>query len=169
VVNTLVWLWWVIDLSWFKFKSGIFWLFYPYMFVWRITFACPVVCRRQVRHCRQWWGSSRSRRPIAEDRRWSSTYRVLGGWTFGRSGDVICDLYRAQWDEERGFPSWASKPRLVSFPIWASKPVAVVWWFGSQNYHDGFLVCASKPRVRWFVGCVTKSTGGGRHVIRIEI
>jgi hypothetical protein len=29
VVSTLVWLWWVIDLLWFEFESGIFWLFYP--------------------------------------------------------------------------------------------------------------------------------------------
>jgi hypothetical protein len=29
VVSTLFRLWWVIDLSWLEFKSGIFWLFYP--------------------------------------------------------------------------------------------------------------------------------------------
>jgi hypothetical protein len=31
------------------------------------------------------------------------TGRVLGGWTIGRSGDVVCDLHRARGDEERGF------------------------------------------------------------------
>jgi hypothetical protein len=50
VVSTFVWLWWVIDLSWFEFKSGISWLFYPYMFMWRIMFACLMVCRWQVQH-----------------------------------------------------------------------------------------------------------------------
>jgi hypothetical protein len=45
----------------------------------------------------------RSRRPGAEDQRWSSTGRVLGGRTIGRSGDTVCGLYRAQGDEERKF------------------------------------------------------------------
>jgi hypothetical protein len=31
------------------------------------------------------------------------TGRVLGGQTIGRSGDVVCDLYRARGDEEREF------------------------------------------------------------------
>jgi hypothetical protein len=42
----------------------------------------------------------RSRRPSAEDRGWSSTDQVLGGQTVERSGDVMCDLHRAQGDEE---------------------------------------------------------------------
>jgi hypothetical protein len=29
--------------------------------------------------------------------------RVLGGWTIGRSGDVVCDLHHARGDEERWF------------------------------------------------------------------
>jgi hypothetical protein len=45
----------------------------------------------------------RSRRPGVEDRRWSSTGRVLGGRTIGRSGDTVCDLYCAQGDEEHKF------------------------------------------------------------------
>jgi hypothetical protein len=45
----------------------------------------------------------RSRRPGAEDQGWSSTGRVLGCRTIGRSGDAVCGLYRAQVDEERGF------------------------------------------------------------------
>jgi hypothetical protein len=45
----------------------------------------------------------RSRRPGAEDRGWSSTDRILGGRTIGRSGDTVCDLYCAQGDTERGF------------------------------------------------------------------
>jgi hypothetical protein len=31
------------------------------------------------------------------------TCQVLGGQTIGRSGDVVCDLYRARGDEERMF------------------------------------------------------------------
>jgi hypothetical protein len=37
----------------------------------------------------------RSRKPDVEDQRWSSTGRVLGGWTIGRSGDTVCGLYHA--------------------------------------------------------------------------
>jgi hypothetical protein len=45
----------------------------------------------------------RSKRHGAEDQGWSSTGRVLGGQTIGRSGDAMCGLYRAHGDEERGF------------------------------------------------------------------
>jgi hypothetical protein len=45
----------------------------------------------------------RSRRSGAEDQGWSSTCRILGGRTIGRSGDVVCGLYRAHGDKERGF------------------------------------------------------------------
>jgi hypothetical protein len=45
----------------------------------------------------------RSSRPGAEDRGKSSTCRVLGSRTIGRSGDVVCGLHRAQGDEEREF------------------------------------------------------------------
>jgi hypothetical protein len=45
----------------------------------------------------------RSSRPNTEGRRWSSTGRVLGGWTIGRSGDVVCGMHRARGDGERWF------------------------------------------------------------------
>jgi hypothetical protein len=45
----------------------------------------------------------RSRRPDAEDRRWSSTGRVLDGRAIERSGDVVCGLHRAREDEQRRF------------------------------------------------------------------
>jgi hypothetical protein len=45
----------------------------------------------------------KSRRPGAEDRGWSSTGRVLAGQVIGRSREVVCGLYDAQGDEERGF------------------------------------------------------------------
>jgi hypothetical protein len=45
----------------------------------------------------------RSRRPGAEDRRWSGIGRVLGGRTVRRLGDAVCGLHRARGDEERGF------------------------------------------------------------------
>jgi hypothetical protein len=45
----------------------------------------------------------RSRRPGAENRRWSGIGRLLGGRTIERSGDAVCGLYRACEDEEHGF------------------------------------------------------------------
>jgi hypothetical protein len=45
----------------------------------------------------------RSRRPGADDRRWSGTGWVLSGKTIGRLGDVVCGLHRACGDEEHGF------------------------------------------------------------------
>jgi hypothetical protein len=45
----------------------------------------------------------RSRRLGAEDQRWSSIGRVLGGRPIERSGDVVCGLHGAQGDEECGF------------------------------------------------------------------
>jgi hypothetical protein len=45
----------------------------------------------------------RSRRPDAEDYEWSSTGRVLGGQTIGRSSDTVHGPYRAQGDEEHVF------------------------------------------------------------------
>jgi hypothetical protein len=54
---------------------------------------------------------SRSRRPDANDRGWSSTSQILGGRTIGRSGDTVCSLHCAQGDEEHEFLGLASKPR----------------------------------------------------------
>jgi hypothetical protein len=58
----------------------------------------------------------RSRRLGVEDRGWSSTGRVLGGWMIEGSGDTVCGLHRAQGDEERGFFGLVSKPRLTVSP-----------------------------------------------------
>jgi hypothetical protein len=46
---------------------------------------------------------ARSRRRDAEDRKWSTTGRVLSGRMIRRSGDDVCGLYRAQGDEEHKF------------------------------------------------------------------
>jgi hypothetical protein len=69
----------------------------------------------------------RSRRPDAEDRGWSSTCRILGCQTIERLADAVCDLHRAQGDEEPMFLDLASKSWSTGFPVWASKPVAAVW------------------------------------------
>jgi hypothetical protein len=81
----------------------------------------------------------RSRRLGAEDWRWSSTGRVLGGRTIERSGDAVCGLHRAQGDEEREFLGLASIPRSTVSPGLASKPVATVLVVWPQNHSLGFL------------------------------
>jgi hypothetical protein len=69
----------------------------------------------------------RSRGLGAEDRGWSSTGRVLGGWTIERSGDAVSGLHQAQGDEVRGFFYSASEPWATCFLVWSSKPVDIVW------------------------------------------
>jgi hypothetical protein len=54
----------------------------------------------------------------AEDRRWSSTGRVLGGQTIETLGDAVCGVHHAQGDEERGFLGLSSKPRSPVSPVW---------------------------------------------------
>jgi hypothetical protein len=66
----------------------------------------------------------RSMRPVAEDRRWSSTDRVFSSRTIERFSDAVCGLHRAQGDEECEFLDLASKPRSIVFAGLASKPVA---------------------------------------------
>jgi hypothetical protein len=59
---------------------------------------------------------SSSRRPDADDQRWSSTGRVLGGRMIESSGDAVSGLHYAQGDQERKFLSLASKPRSTISP-----------------------------------------------------
>jgi hypothetical protein len=68
----------------------------------------------------------RSRRLVAENQGWSSTSRVLDGWTIERSGDTVCSLHHAQGDEEHVFLGLASKPRFLVSSGLALKPVATV-------------------------------------------
>jgi hypothetical protein len=86
-----------------------------------------------------------------------------------RSCDTMYSLYRVHGDEEHRFLGWAPKPRSDGFPVWASKPAAPVWWFGSQNHRDSFLVWTSKSNRLQFVGCATKPTEEGWCGTRVEI
>jgi hypothetical protein len=81
----------------------------------------------------------------AQDQRWSSTGRVLGGQTIERSGDDVWGLHRAQGDEERGFLGLASKPRSTVSPGLASNRWLWFFWFGLKTRHSAFSVWASKP------------------------
>jgi hypothetical protein len=71
------------------------------LLVWRIVFACLMVCKCDMAGSDEDHG--KRRRPGAEDRGWSSTDRVLGGRAIRRSDDVVCDLHRAPGDEEHKF------------------------------------------------------------------
>jgi hypothetical protein len=68
----------------------------------------------------------RSRRVGAEDWGWSSIGRILDVRMIERLGNTVCDLHRAQGDEEHGFFGLASKPRSTVSPGLASKLVAMV-------------------------------------------
>jgi hypothetical protein len=164
-------LWWVIDLSWFEFKSGDF----GGSTLWFVSCgkSCLLVLWCVGDRCGK-VGSDvdrgKSRRLSTDDRRWSSTGRVLDGRMIEKSDDVVCGLYRAQENEEHRFLGWAPKPKLTGFLVWASKPAAAVWWFGPQNHHDNFLVWALKLSGLQFIGCATKPTGGWRQCgTRVEI
>jgi hypothetical protein len=55
-----------------------------------------------------------------------------------RSDDAVCDLHRAQGDEECGFLSLASKPRSTVIPSLSPKPVATVLVVWPKNHSLGF-------------------------------
>jgi hypothetical protein len=148
VVSTSVWLWWVIDLTWFEFESRIFRLFYPIICLcgescllvsWCVGDKCDMADSDEDR------GSCR--RPGADDRWWSSTGQVPGGQTIERSGDAMCGLHGAHVDEEHEFLGWASKPWSMDFLAWAWKSTIAVWWFGPQNEVADSLSVA--PRNWW--------------------
>jgi hypothetical protein len=62
------------------------------------------------------------------------------------------------------------KTKVVEgFPVYALKLVTLVWRFGPQNHHNGFLVLDSKPSGLRFVGCTIKPTEVGQRGTRIEI
>jgi hypothetical protein len=81
----------------------------------------------------------KSKRLGAEDRRWPSTGRVLGGQMIERSSNAIYSLHRAQGDKEHSFLSLASKPRSTISPCLASNPVATVLVIWPQNHSLGFF------------------------------
>jgi hypothetical protein len=84
-----------------------------------------------------------------------------------RSGDVVCDLHRAQGNEEHRFLGSASKLRSTISPSLASKPVATVLVVLPQNHSLGFpslglkigscglVICLTKSP-RWFLGFGSK-------------
>jgi hypothetical protein len=70
-----------------------------------------------------------------------------------RSADAICDLYRAQGDEEYKFLGLASKPRLMVSPDLALKPVASCFpvWAQIRQLRVDDLGLKITATVSWFV------------------
>jgi hypothetical protein len=67
------------------------------------------------------------------------------------------------------FSRFGLKTGYSGLSIWASKPIVTVWWFGPQNHHSGFLVCASKPSRLRFVDCASKPMGERRRGTCVKI
>jgi hypothetical protein len=98
----------------------------------------------------------RSRRPSAEDQKWSHR-SILGGWMIGRSGDAVCGLHHAQGDEERGFLGSASKPRSTVCQWFGLETTRTVYqWFGLKTTGTVSPGLASKPVVTVFSGLTSK-------------
>jgi hypothetical protein len=98
----------------------------------------------------------RSRRLGAEDWRWSSTGRVLGGRMIERSGDAVCGLHRARGDDECRFLGLASKPRWTVCQWFCLKTTGmglVIW--ATKSPHE-FLSWASKSRSTVSSGLASK-------------
>jgi hypothetical protein len=100
----------------------------------------------------------RSNRLGAEDWGWSGTSRVLGGRTIERSDGAVCDLHRAQGEDERKFLGLASKPRSTISLGLASKPVATVLVVWHQNHSLGFPSLGLKTSSYGLVIWPTKSS-----------
>jgi hypothetical protein len=74
-----------------------------------------------------------------------------------RSGDAVCDLHRAQGDEESEFLGLASKSRSMVSPGLASKPMATVLVIWPQHHSLGFLGLGLKTASCGLVIWPTKS------------
>jgi hypothetical protein len=99
---------------------------------------------------------ARNKRFGTDDRRWSSTCRVLSGWAIERSGDIMCGLHHAKGDEQCEFLGLASKPRSAISPSLASKPMAQFLGLCLKTEVDGLVIWSSKSP-RWFLGLDLKT------------
>jgi hypothetical protein len=72
---------------------------------------------------------SRSRRPGAEDRRWSSTGQVLGGQTIRRSGDTVCICVVYKETRSAGLLVWPQHQchRLPCLDLKIGSSGLVIW------------------------------------------
>jgi hypothetical protein len=87
----------------------------------------------------------RSRRPDAEDRRWSDTCRVLGDWAIERLGDVVYHLHHELGDEECGIQPQNHGLRFVSGLT--SKPLG--WFVGGLASKPLGQYLPVWPQNRW--------------------
>jgi hypothetical protein len=126
VTSSLVWLWWVIDLAIFEFEFRIVLFFFYLCFIGesRLLVSWCACGRYGMTSSNEDCG--RSRRPGAEDRRWShrSGTRWPGGWEVG-------------WHRARSTPGTC---RLGAWVSWLSLKTKVdgLWVVWPQNHSDGF-------------------------------
>jgi hypothetical protein len=88
----------------FEFKSGTFGWFY-YLYIIRVENRICLSRGVQVA-ATAWQATTRIMAGVGDLVQRTGDGRtgwLLGGRMIERSGDIVCDLYRAQGDEERGF------------------------------------------------------------------
>jgi hypothetical protein len=137
VISSLVWLWWVIHLARFEFKSGIVLFYFSFTLVllgesrllvsWCVGGRCSMACSDENR--------GRNRRPDAEDRGWShrsgtrwpggrvASYAVCTWHVETRSADFLVEPQNQGWQFVSGL---ASKPLERFSLVW---PQTRWWWF----------------------------------------
>jgi hypothetical protein len=152
-VSFFVWLWWVIDLVKFEFKSR------TVSFILLLSLFClknRVCLSRGVQVAGvAWWATMKIVAGVGDlvqrtgDGR---TGRVLGSRMIKRLGDAVCGLHRAHGDEEHVFLGSASKSRSTIC-------------LASKTLGQFVSVLASKPLERFLIGLVLKTDGDGLSVV----
>jgi hypothetical protein len=155
----LIWLWWVIDLVRFEFKSGIFCLFYLYLLYHVENRVC---LSHGVQVANAAWQTVMRIVTVIGDlvqrTRDGRTCRVLSGRTIKRSDDIVCGLHCARRDKEREFLGWASKSRSTVCEWFGLKTtMTVCQWFDLKISGTVFSGLASKPVATVFSGLTSKS------------
>jgi hypothetical protein len=144
VISSLVWLWWVIDLTRFKFESGTFW-FLP-LSLFRVE--NRVYLSRGVLQVAgvAWRAATRIMVGVGDlVRRTGDSQAHVGysvaGWSGGRvTPCAVCTMH-----VESEFLGWASKPRSTIYK-----------WFGLKTTRTILSGLASKPVAIISPGLVSK-------------
>jgi hypothetical protein len=109
-------LWWVIDLPCFEFESRKFWWSYPTIsFIWRNMFTCLMMCRWQVRHGGQQWGSRQKY------------------YTWCRGPGMVKHRSGTRWSNDREVRWYCERSTPCTRRWWAQ-----VSWFSLKTKVDGF-------------------------------
>jgi hypothetical protein len=149
VVSSLVWLWWVIDLTRFEFESGTV-SFGLLLSLFHLENHVCLSRGMQVAGA-AWRAAMRIMvgvGDLVQRTRDGRIGQVLGGQVIERSGDTMCGLHLACGDEECGFHGSASKPRSTICQWFCLKTTGTVCeWFGLKTTQTVFTDLTSKPVV----------------------